>query len=287
MALQDPTYPAYRGATLVSGRAHQPGGTDKLIYLPCHPANGFCPSWDGLPSGCLVYLCSPNNPTGEVLTHEQLRSWIEWAKASGSFLLFDGAYSSFIDDPSLPRSIFEVEGAHQVAIEMNSFSKRCGFTGVRLGWSVVPQQARFDDGMAIHPQWDRLTSLLFNGPSILAQAGGVAALTDEGLKAQQEMAAFYRANGQLLRQAIEAAGYLCYGGRHAPFLWLDANGIASWSAFEQLLHQGELVTIPGVGFGPAGEGFLRLSALGHRPAVEEAAERLFHCLPQLARQAPA
>ncbi|NGX61975.1 MAG: LL-diaminopimelate aminotransferase [Chlamydiae bacterium] len=283
VALQDPVYPAYMGASVLSGKtggAQDGGSYEGIHYLPCTPENGFTPDVTTLPPGTLLYLCSPNNPTGTVLTRDQLTRLVHFARENRCFLLFDSAYAAFIQSEELPRSIYEIEGAQEVAIETSSFSKRIGFTGVRLGWSVVPHKLTFADGSSVWKDWSTLTSTLFNEASNIAQAGGIAALEKEGLASQRKLIAFYLENARLLREALSPLP--CYGGEHAPFLWLPLRSKSSWETFETLLEKAKIVTTPGVGFGPSGEGFIRISAFASRSDIHKASTLLQHILLQKA-----
>jgi len=267
IAVQDPTYPVYVDGSLLQG-------VKEVIFMPCHAENQFFPCLDKLTRTDLIYFCSPNNPTGAATTKEQLEELVLFAKKNRSIILFDAAYASFIQDPLLPRSIFEIEGAREVAIEINSFSKLAGFTGVRLGWTVVPEALLFDDGSSVKADWHRLISTLFNGASNLAQAGGMVALEEKKhLVATTE---FYLENASLLKRAFEALGVAVFGGVHAPYLWVQFKGEKSWDVFERFLERYHLVTTPGSGFGREGEGFLRLTAFGSRERVQEAVNRLSH-----------
>ncbi len=252
--VQDPAYPVYVDGCQMAGYNVQ--------LLPCTAENGFFPS--ELPEGDLLFLCSPNNPTGAVATRDELARAVEWAHQHGGLILFDAAYSSFIQDDALPRSIYEIEGADEVAIEIQSFSKLAGFTGVRLGWTVVPKK------LPLYRDWVRLQATLFNGAPVISQAGGIAAL-NEGWEEVQKRIAFYLENAHLLRGALPES----YGGKNAPYLWVPCDD--SWSAFDRLADEQGVVVTPGVGFGPSGEGFFRISAFGKRSAIAEAAERLSQC----------
>ncbi|MBN4067010.1 LL-diaminopimelate aminotransferase [Simkania negevensis] len=282
LAVQDPSYPVYIATSVMTGKTKgynsDSGQYDAIVYMPCKPENSFCPNLEQLPRTDLIYICSPNNPTGAVLTHQQLKKLVHIAHKNRSLIIFDAAYAGFIRDPSLPRSIYEVEGAEEVAIEVSSFSKLAGFTGVRLGWSVVPRQLHFDDGSSVQQDWIQIVSTFFNSASNIAQAGGLAAISDEGLQQSQILCDYYLDNANILRDAIESAGYTCFGGDNAPYLWTDIKGEKSWELFDRLLHKAHLVTTPGAGFGPTGEGFLRLSAFGKRDQIVEAAQRLKNAL---------
>lgn len=278
VAMQDPSYPAYIGSTVIAGKsaeADQKTGQYKRIrYLSCTPGNDFCPSTKDLDGVDLLYLCSPNNPTGQALTKAQLAEYVDIAKKKRIIIIYDTAYAGYIRDPQYPKTIYVVDGAKEVAIETNSFSKLHGFTGVRLGWTVVPKALAFEDGTPVRDDWMKVMTTQFNGASNLAQAGGLAALTDEGMESGQKIITYYLRNADILRQAVESAGLRCYGGFHAPYLWVDLRKRSSWEMFDKLLHEAHLVATPGVGFGPSGEGFLRMSALGKEADIAEAAKRI-------------
>lgn len=282
VAIQDPSYPVYVDTSVIMGQTgvyhseakHYQG----IVYMKCTPENDFFPDLSRTEPTDLIYFCSPNNPTGAVATRDQLQELVNFAKKNRSILIYDAAYAVYIQDPDLPRSIFEIEGADEVAIELGSFSKMIGFTGVRLGWSIVPKKLRFDDGHSVHQDWSRINSTFFNGASNIAQAGGLVALQPEGLQEVRRLSCFYMDNAKLLREAFEELGYLVYGGEHAPYLWVKFPGQQSWDAFETLLEKAHIVSTPGSGFGPAGEGFLRFTAFGNRQQIIEATGRLKECL---------
>lgn len=282
LAVQDPTYPVYVDTSVILGQTamyHPPSRKYQgVTYMPCSPTNQFFPDLSHLPPVDLIYFCSPNNPTGAVASHSQLEELVAYARNNRSIIVFDTAYASYIQNPDLPRSIYEIKGAEEVAIELGSFSKMAGFTGVRLAWSVVPKELRFEDGHSVHQDWNRVHSTFFNGASNIAQAGGMAALQPDGQKGIQELIHFYMQNAAILCQAITDLGYEVYGGTNAPYIWVRHPYLSSWEAFEMLLERAQLVTAPGSGFGPAGEGYLRFSAFGKRSQIEEAADRLYSCL---------
>ena len=274
VAVQDPAYPVYVDSNVISGRTGLAGedGYEGLVYMPCTEENGFFPE---LPKSKvdLIYLCSPNNPTGAVATREQLKLFVDYAREHKAIILFDSAYASFITDPELPKSIYEIEGAHECAIELNSFSKTAGFTGVRLAWTIVPKACVAEDAEAgvLHGLWTRRQNTFFNGASNIVQAGGVAVLSPEGRKQTDEQVAFYLENAKIINEGLKAKGITTYGGGNAPYVWLKTpNGLTSWEFFDKLLCECHVVGTPGSGFGPAGEGFFRLSAFGHRENVEAA-----------------
>jgi len=276
VAVQDPAYPVYVDTNVMSGRTGDFDAArqqyDGIVYMPCNVGNGFFPS---VPSRKvdLIYLCSPNNPTGAVATKTQLAAFVDYARENEAVILFDAAYSAFIRDPALPRSIYEVAGAKACAIEINSFSKSAGFTGVRLGWAVVPKDLTIEDSPPgkINSLWYRRQSTFFNGPSNVVQAGGAAALSPKGRAECKAMVDYYMENARIIRTAMTDIGFSCYGGENAPYIWMKApDGLSSWDFFDRLLAEAHVVTTPGSGFGPSGEGFIRLSAFGKRNDTERA-----------------
>jgi len=273
VAIQDPAYPVYIDGSQVQG-------IDHIHPMKCTPENGFFPDLKTMPPCDLIYFCSPNNPTGAVCTRKQLEELVAFAKKHHSIILFDAAYSSYIRTPDLPRSIYEIEGAKEVAIEINSFSKLAGFTGIRLGWTVVPESLKYENGASVRSDWNRITTTLFNGASIIAQHGGMAALEDEN---NEKMIQFYLENARLIKKALEEMGYQVFGGVDAPYLWVHFPGKKSWDVFQHLLEKAHIVTTPGSGFGPEGEGFLRLTAYGKREPILEAIERLKKVLDRYVR----
>jgi LL-diaminopimelate aminotransferase len=278
VAVQDPAYPVYVDSNVIFGRTGRAsdGQYAGIVYMPCTEENGFFPD---LPEGKvdLIYICSPNNPTGSVATRTQLQAFVNYAREHRAVIIFDAAYSAYISDSGLPRTIYEVEGAKTCAIEINSFSKDNGFTGVRLGWSVVPQALTVDGSEAgrANALWNRRQNTFFNGASNIAQMGALAAFSESGRQESREMVAFYMQNAGLIRTALEGMGLRVYGGQHAPYVWMKTpGGMSSWSFFDKLLTEANVVGTPGSGFGPSGEGFFRLSAFGHREGVERAVESI-------------
>lgn len=267
ISVQDPSYPVYVDTSLIMGQ-------NGIQYLSCTPENGFFPDLNKAKATSLFYFCSPNNPTGAVATHKQLKQLVEWCKVHKTCLIYDNAYAAYIQDPKLPKSIYEIEGAETVAIELGSFSKLAGFTGVRLAWSVVPKSLVYDDGSPVHKDWSRINSTFFNGASNIAQTGALYALSEEGQKEIDSQIGYYLENARLLKAAFTELKYEVYGGDNAPYLWVRFPKKSSWEAFEQLLNHSHIVSTPGSGFGPAGEGFLRFSAFGHRENILECLERL-------------
>jgi LL-diaminopimelate aminotransferase len=276
VAVQDPSYPVYVDGSVLVGAAGawQGSGYAGIQYLPCNAANGYFPDLAQLPADGLIYFCSPNNPTGAVATRAQLTALVAAARKAGSVVIFDAAYAEFIKDPSLPKSIFEIPGARECAIEVNSFSKPIGFTGVRLGWTVVPKELKYASGETVWADWNRICTTVFNGASNVAQYGGLAALEPAGIAEMRATIDFYLGNATLIRTALKTLGITCIGGDNAPYLWAHFPGRASWDVFAEILQKCHVVTTPGSGFGPAGEGFVRFSAFGHRADVEEACKRL-------------
>lgn len=283
VAVQDPSYPVYvDGSVMVGAAGHAPktdAGYGDVVYMPCLPENNFFPDLSVVKPNSLIYFCSPNNPTGAVASKEELKKLVDFANNNDCIIIFDAAYSSYIRDESIPSTIFAVEGAKTCAIEINSFSKPIGFTGVRLGWSIVPSTLKFADGTPVQQIWTRLTNTFFNGASNIAQAGGMASLDDEGIKETRELTDFYLENARIIRDALKGenfakAGVQIFGGDNAPYVWAKFPGKGSWEIFDMILEQCNVVTTPGAGFGPAGESFIRFSSFGHREDVIEATKRL-------------
>lgn len=275
-AVQDPSYPVYVDTSVMMGQTGEENTETKqyenIVYMPC-VAPSFFPNLEELPRADVVYFCSPNNPTGVAATKEQLESMVKICKERGSILVFDAAYAPFIRTPGVPKSIFEVEGAREVAIEVNSFSKYAGFTGVRLGWTVIPSELKFSDGTPVKQDFNRVMTTAFNGASNIVQSGGMACLDPEGLKEIDTLIDYYLENAKILRETMTGLGYTVYGGTDAPYVFVDI-GKDSWDMFTEILEKAKVVTIPGAGFGPGGQGYLRLSAFAPRESVIEACERL-------------
>ena len=274
VAVQDPAYPVYVDNTVIAGRAgtSTEHGYDGLVYMPCSEDNGFFPAVPDQKVD-LIYLCSPNNPTGAVATKDQLQTFVDYARSNQAVILYDSAYASFITDPDLPRSIFEIPGARECSIEFNSFSKNAGFTGVRLAWTIVPKECLAEDGEAgkLHALWTRRQNTFFNGASNVVQEGGLAVLTPEGRRQTGEQVAFYLENARIISEGLRSLGITIYGGGNAPYVWMKTpDELSSWDFFDKLLEECHVVGTPGSGFGPAGEGFFRLSAFGHRENVQQA-----------------
>jgi LL-diaminopimelate aminotransferase len=281
VAITDPSYPVYVDTNAMGGRAGEPtasGEWTNLVYLSCNAENNFVPA---LPTEKvdLVYLCYPNNPTGTTLTKEQLTVWVEYAKANKVILLFDAAYEAFITEENVPHSIYEIEGAKDVAIEFRSFSKTAGFTGTRCGYTVVPKQlmgySENGEPVAINKLWNRRQCTKFNGTSYVVQRAAEATYSPEGKKQVKALIAIYTENARIIRQGLTDAGYTIFGGVNAPYVWAKApEGMTSWEYFDYLLKEKNIVTTPGAGFGASGEGYVRFSAFGSKEATIEAMGRL-------------
>jgi LL-diaminopimelate aminotransferase len=283
IAVSDPVYPVYVDSNVMAGRTGPAGDDGRypgIVYLPATTDNGFVPDppADGVHVD-IAYLCSPNNPTGAVATRDQLARWVEWARRTGAVIAFDAAYESYIRDPALPRTIYEIDGAKDCAVELRSFSKRAGFTGVRCAFLVVPKTVAGVDArgerVALNPMWSRRHSTKFNGASYVVQRGAAAVYSPAGLAETAAQIDFYMDNARILREGLAAAGFAVFGGEHAPYIWLETPGRASsWDFFDRLLTDAHLVGTPGAGFGPSGEGYFRLSAFNSRANVEEAVSRI-------------
>lgn len=278
VAVQDPSYPVYVDTAVMQGqtRDYDPSVSqfEGIQYMKCDAENGFFPDLEQVQKTDLIFFCSPNNPTGAAATKAQLEELVRFAKANGSIIIFDAAYAPFINDPSVPTSIFEVDGARDCAIEVNSFSKYAGFTGVRLGWVVVPDELTFADGSRVRDDFNRVMTTCFNGASNISQNGGLACLDPEGRKEVQSLIDYYLGNASILRKTMTELGFDVYGGTDAPYIWVRFPGKKSWDVFSEILEKAQVVTIPGAGFGPGGEGYLRLSAFAPREACVEACKRL-------------
>jgi LL-diaminopimelate aminotransferase len=276
VAVQDPSYPVYVDGSVLIGAAGgwEGSGYRGISYLPCTAENNYFPDLSKLPANGLFYFCSPNNPTGAAATREQLQALVKAARDKGVLIVFDAAYAEYIRNPALPKSIYEIPGARECAVEVNSFSKPAGFTGVRLGWTVVPRELRYAGGESVNADWARVTGTIFNGASNIAQAGALAALDQEGIKEMRELCDFYLGNAALIRDALRKLGISCVGGDNSPYIWAQFPGRDSWDVFNEILETCQVVTTPGAGFGPAGQSFIRFSAFGHRADVEEAVQRL-------------
>lgn len=262
----DPTYPAYVDASIMSGR--------KIYYVNATQENNFLPLPDPKIEASLIYLCSPNNPTGSTYTKKQLKKWVDYAIQNQAIILFDTAYKSFIEDKDLPQSIFEVEGARKCAIELCSFSKSAGFTGLRCAYIVIPSELKIE-GVKVGDLWLRRLTAKFNGVSYITQKAALASLSDEGQKQINESIAYYKKNAKILSEAMKKLNIWNTGGKNSPYVWIKCPGnMSSWEFFDYLLEKFNIVGTPGAGFGPQGEGFFRFSAFGNHEETLEAVERL-------------
>jgi LL-diaminopimelate aminotransferase len=278
IAVQDPSYPVYVDTAVITGQGgswnSESQSYSHITYLSCSPENDFFPDLEQLTQRVdVIYFCSPNNPTGAVASYEQLKRLVDYALANEVLLVFDAAYNAFTKEKNL-HTIYQVPRADEVAIELGSFSKFAGFTGVRLGWSIVPEKLLYRCGSSIQTDWRRLLSTTFNGASLISQQGGIALLQSRNSFLETVAVAYYKENSAILRRAVETAGLKAYGGENSPYLWVAFPGRSSWDVFDALLEKAHLIVTPGSGFGPAGEGYIRLSAFGTRDDVLVAAERL-------------
>ena len=280
VAVTDPVYPVYVDTNVMAGRtghANKNNQYEKIVYMPCTAQNNFIPD---LPKTNvdIIYLCFPNNPTGAVATKEILSRWVDFARKNKAIIFFDAAYEAFITDPDIPHSIYEIDGAKEVAIEFRSFSKTAGFTGVRCAFTVVPMQlkAYAKDGRAVQVNslWGRRHATKFNGASYISQVGAAAVCSPKGKKQCRQIIDIYMANAALIRESLTKLGYKAYGGVNAPYIWLKTpDELSSWDFFDRLLQKANVVGTPGVGFGPSGQGYLRLTAFARPDHVKEAMER--------------
>lgn len=269
IAVQDPVYPVYVDSNIIAGRHN-------VFYMPCIEENGFVPNVPNKKVD-LIYMCSPNNPTGSVLTKKQLKEFVDYARKHKAIIIFDGAYCQYITDSSLPKSIYEVEGSKECAIEINSFSKSAGFTGVRLGWTIVPLDLICEDAKpgVLNGAWNRRTVTMFNGASNIAQVGGLAVLSKEGQKECREIIQYYMENARIIKNALKKMNLKVFGGENAPYIWIKTpNSMTSWEFFDKLLSDAHVVGAPGSGFGPHGEGYFRLSVFGHRENILKAVKSM-------------
>jgi len=281
IAVTDPVYPVYVDANVMGGRTGmlgEDGRWSNIVYLPCTAENGFVPE---LPSQHIdvIYLCYPNNPTGTTLSRDELQKWVTYAQEHDALICYDVAYEAFIRHDGIPHSIYELEGARQVAVEFHSFSKTAGFTGIRCGYMVVPSEVtmRTQSGkrVALNPLWQRRQSTKFNGTSYLSQRAAEAVYSPEGSAQVQQTIDYYMQNARTMRSALHEMGFQVYGGEDSPYLWVKVpEGMTSWSFFDSLLHRAHVVCTPGVGFGPSGEGYVRLTAFGNHEATLTALQRI-------------
>ncbi|MFP6664559.1 MAG: LL-diaminopimelate aminotransferase [Deltaproteobacteria bacterium] len=281
VALTDPVYPVYLDTNIMAGRsgpADDGGHYEGIVYMPATAENGFSPALPDVDVD-LIYLCSPNNPTGIAATHAQLATWVAYAKEKGAVILFDAAYEGFISDPEIPHSIYEVEGAREVALEFRSFSKSAGFTGTRCAFIVVPKEVMgttaTGEKVALNGLWNRRQTTKFNGVSYPVQRAAEAAYGPEGKAQTRKIVDFYMENARLIREGLAGAGMEIFGGINAPYIWFRTPaGLSSWDFFDQMLAKTQVVGTPGSGFGPSGEGYFRLSAFNSRENVNAALQRI-------------
>lgn len=280
VAVTDPVYPVYVDSNVMGGRAGQLNGKQwsDITYMPCTAENNFIPS---IPSNRIdvIYLCYPNNPTGTTLTKAELKKWVDYALSHDALILFDAAYEAYIREDDIPHSIFEIEGAKRCAIEFRSFSKTAGFTGVRCGYTVIPKEVTATtatgERVALNALWNRRQCTKFNGTSYITQRGAEAIYSKEGKQQVRETIDYYMENARIMREGLTAAGIQVFGGKNAPYLWVKTpEGFTSWQFFDHLLNEANIVSTPGVGFGPSGEGYLRLTAFGQREDCIEAIQRI-------------
>ncbi len=281
VAVCDPVYPVYVDTSAMAGRAGEYDAANqrwtKLHYMPCTAENGFTPAIPDKKVD-MIYLCFPNNPTGAVATKEQLQKWVDYANSVGAVILFDSAYEAYITDPAIPHSIFEIPGAKTCAIELRSFSKTAGFTGTRCAYTVVPKELE-REGASLNKLWNRRQSTKFNGVSYVIQRAAEATLTPLGKEQTGEMIRYYLQNAQVIKAGLTQAGLTVYGGDNSPYIWVRVpQGTDSWSFFDKLLKEACVVTTSGAGFGPSGEGYIRLTAFGDAEATKEAVRRIQNVL---------
>ncbi len=281
VAVTDPVYPVYVDSNVMAGHAGEllpDGRWSRIIYLPCTAENGFVPELpEEVPD--LIYLCYPNNPTGTVLSRSQLKEWVDYARANGALIAFDSAYEAYVTEEDVPRSIYEIEGAKEVAVEFRSFSKTAGFTGLRLGYTVVPREVTALNGdgtrTPLRDLWLRRQTTKFNGASYVVQRAGAVLYTEQGRKEVAANIAYYRKNAEMLLSGLRDAGLTVYGGNNSPYIWVKTpDGMSSWEFFDRLLDSCHIVGTPGCGFGPSGEGYLRLTAFNTHENTVEAVSRI-------------
>ena len=280
IAVCDPVYPVYVDSNVMAGRTGTydaaSGLWSDVTYMPCTAENGFAPDLPGADAGIsLIYLCFPNNPTGAVISRERLQQWVDYANEHGAVIVYDAAYEAYITDPTLPHSIYECDGARSCAIEIRSFSKNAGFTGTRLGYTVVPHDLKGADGTPMRDLWARRHGTKFNGAPYIVQRAGQAVYSEQGQRETREQIDRYMENARIIREGLAEADYKVFGGVDAPYIWLAApEGMGSWDFFDMLLDSVQVVGTPGAGFGPSGEGYFRLTAFGSRADAVEAVRRI-------------
>ena len=278
IAVCDPVYPVYVDSNVMAGRTGTydaaTGLWSDVIYMPCHAENGFAPEFPK-ENPDLIYLCFPNNPTGATITKAQLQEWVDYANKIGAVIIYDAAYEAYISEEGVPHTIYECEGARTCAIELRSFSKNAGFTGTRLGFTVVPKDLKDANGVALHGLWARRHGTKFNGAPYIVQAAGAAVYSEEGKKQTAEQIAYYMNNAKIIKEGLASMGYTVSGGVNAPYIWLKTpDGMKSWDFFDYLLENANVVGTPGSGFGPSGEGYFRLTAFGTYENTLQAVDRI-------------
>ena len=280
VAVCDPVYPVYVDTNVMAGRAgeydEKTGTWSNIIYMPCLAENDFAPQ---LPTEIpdIIYLCFPNNPTGATVSKEQLQKWVDFANEHKAVIIYDAAYEAYITEDDIPHSIYECDGAKTCSIEIRSFSKNAGFTGVRLGYTVVPKELKDASGVSMRGLWARRHGTKFNGAPYIQQRAGEAVYSDQGQKEIRELVSYYMENAHMIREGLTAAGFTCSGGVNSPYIWLKTpDGMTSWEFFDYLLEKGHVVGTPGSGFGPSGEGYFRLTAFGSHENTKAAIERFKH-----------
>lgn len=282
VAITDPVYPVYLDTNVMIGAAgkynEEKGMYENIVYVPIKEENNFTPEFPKEKVN-LIYLCLPNNPTGTVLNKEELKKWVDYAKENEALILFDSAYERYITEDNIPHSIYEIDGAKEVAIEFRSFSKTAGFTGIRCAYTVVPKELKINSSkgkeVLLNNLWNRRMSTKFNGVSYITQRAAESIYSEEGEKQIKENIEYYMENAKIIREGLKKAGYVTYGGINAPYIWLKVpEGLTSWEFFDKLLNEKQIVGTPGVGFGPSGEGYFRLTAFGTRENTIKAMERM-------------
>lgn len=278
IAVCDPVYPVYVDSNVMAGRTGNYDAKTELwsdvVYMPCRAENGFAPELPKKPAD-IIYLCFPNNPTGATLTKAQLQDWVDYANKNGAVIIYDAAYEAYISEADVPHTIYECEGARTCAIEIRSFSKNAGFTGTRLGFTVVPKDLKDADGVSMNGLWARRHGTKFNGAPYIIQRAGEAVYSEAGQAETKEQIAYYMKNARTIYEGLKSAGYTVSGGVNAPYIWLKTpDNMSSWEFFDYLLEQAHVVGTPGSGFGPSGEGYFRLTAFGSYENTLAAIERI-------------
>ncbi|XP_016461529.1 aminotransferase ALD1, chloroplastic-like [Nicotiana tabacum] len=277
IAVQDPSFPGYIDSSVIMGQSgelrNESGKYGNIKYMKCSPENEFFPDLSKTERTDIIFFCSPNNPSGHAASRAQLQQLVEFAQLNGSIIVYDSAYAAYVSDSS-PKSIYEIPGSRKVAIEISSFSKMAGFTGVRLGWTVVPKELLYSNGFPVILDFNRVICTTFNGASNIAQAGGLACLSRDGFKEIMSKVDYYKENAKILVDTFASLGFRVYGGSNAPYVWVHFPHSRSWDVFNWILEKTHIITVPGIGFGPSGEGYIRVSGFGRRESILEASKRL-------------